>query len=130
MNERKVSYGIRTLDRMGIAPPCLEEPWVLLRDELVGVFVRPKLAQEVSDRVCDVVLAQNHTYLVFVIRVQVHAALLSWSPMFRDTVVSVRLMNDFGDLGIADVDSCKVFRWPQQERYGLLEQVKEAPGKK
>lgn len=41
--EHKVSNGIRALDGVGIAVECLEEPWVLVGDELARLLVGPKL---------------------------------------------------------------------------------------
>ena len=54
--------------------------------------------------------ARKKTYSIFVIIMQLYAALLRVSPMFRNTVVNVRLVYDLGYQLCEIVDGGRVWR--------------------
>lgn len=53
--QHEVSNGVGALDRVGVAVECLEEPRVLVGDELAGLLIGPELlllAPEIFSSVC------------------------------------------------------------------------------
>jgi hypothetical protein len=79
MRKDEVANGIGALDRVRVAVERLEEPGILVRDELACAAVCPEL--------------------VLVVRVQVYAALLAFAPHVRDGGIFEGLVDDLGDQG-------------------------------
>lgn len=93
MVQHKVANCVGALDGIGIAVERLEEPRVLVGNELAGLLIGPELVVSA----CCPLRGLLWSYLVLVVRVQVDAALLGPLPVGWDALVDVRLVDDLGD---------------------------------
>ena len=103
--QHKVADRVGEMDGVGIAVERLEEPRVLVGNELARLLVGPEL----------VLLARAWwqrwwPYNVLVVRVQVNAALLGVDPNLRNGLILVCLVNDLGNYLGALFDQARIWR--------------------
>ena len=93
MVQHEVSDRVGALDGVRVAVEGLEEPRVLVGNELAGLLIGPELAALALSQYLHIFRA----YLVLVVGVKIDAALLGTLPVCRNALVDVRLVDNLGD---------------------------------